>query len=66
MAWFIIAAVFLAGGVLGVFVMLVLGIHAEERRKSLKSGPQTAASSSTRQVLARVRRPGNDVTKFSR
>lgn len=65
MAWFIIAAVFLAGGALGVFVTLVAGIRGEERRMSLKSDPQTTVSASTRQVLAHVRRPDNDITRFA-
>jgi uncharacterized membrane protein len=61
----IIISTFLAGGVLGVFVTMVIGIHAEERRMSLKSDPQTAASASTRRILAHVRRPDNDITKFA-
>jgi uncharacterized membrane protein len=65
MTWFIIAAVFLTGTVLGVFVTLVIGIRAEERRMSLTGDPQTAASASTRQILAHVRRPDSDITKFA-
>ncbi|HEU5157461.1 MAG TPA: hypothetical protein VFU43_10725 [Streptosporangiaceae bacterium] len=65
MVWTIVIATFLAGGALGVFVTLVIGIHAEERRMSLKSDPQTTASASTRQILAHVRRPDDDITKFA-
>ncbi len=65
MALSIIIATFLAGGVLGVFVTLVIGIHTEERHMSLKSDPQTSAGASTRQILAHVRRSDDDITKFA-
>lgn len=65
MTWIIFGAVFAAGGVLGVFVTMVVGIHAEERRMSLKREPETITSTSTRRVLAHVRRPDDDIAKFA-
>jgi hypothetical protein len=65
MTWIIIISTFLAGIVLGVFVTLVIGIRTEERRMSLKSDPQTAASASTRQILTHVRRPDDNITRFA-
>jgi hypothetical protein len=49
----VVAAVFVAGGVLGALVVLVLGIHGEERRMSVKSKrrPGTRPESGTRRVL---------------
>lgn len=65
MFWTTIVAVFLSGTALGVFVTLVIGIHTEERRMSLKGDPQTPLSASTRQILVHVRKPDNDITKFA-
>jgi hypothetical protein len=65
MMWILIGVVFIAGGVLGAFVTLVVGIHAEERRESLKREPETMASASTRRVLAHVRRTDDDIAKFA-
>jgi uncharacterized membrane protein len=65
MMWTVIIGVFLAGGALGAFVTLVIGIHTEERHMSLKGDPHTAASASTRRVLAHVRQSDNDIAKFA-
>jgi hypothetical protein len=65
MTWIIIMAVFMAGGALGVFVTLVIGIQADERRKSLKGEPHTIASALTRRLLTHVRQSDNDVAKFA-
>jgi hypothetical protein len=48
-------AVFLGGAVLGVFVMLVVGIHAEERR-ALRRDPRRSrvASASCRVLTTRT------------
>jgi len=42
-----IIAVFLAGTVCGIFAMLVIGIHAEERR----AGSTSTAGSTSRRLL---------------
>jgi hypothetical protein len=48
-----LTAVFIAGGVLGALMVLVLGIHAEERRLSIKAKIQasTRLEAGTRRVL---------------
>lgn len=48
-----LAVVFTAGGVLGALGVLVLGIHAEERRMSVKAKTHTAnrLEAGTRRVL---------------
>jgi hypothetical protein len=48
-----LAAVFLIGGVLGALVVLVLGIHADERRMGLKAKAPagTRVEAGTRRVL---------------
>ena len=43
-----IIAVFLAGIVCGIFAMLVIGIHAEERRVTRTDGPTRAGTASRR------------------
>ncbi|WP_067453566.1 hypothetical protein [Actinomadura macra] len=45
-----IVAVFLAGSACGVFALLVLGIHAEERR-ALRQGGRSRTASVSCQVL---------------
>jgi membrane protein YqaA with SNARE-associated domain len=49
----VLVAVFVAGGVLGALVMLVLGVQAEERRMSVKAKRRAATrvESGTRRVL---------------
>ncbi|SEG93337.1 hypothetical protein SAMN04489712_13824 [Thermomonospora echinospora] len=47
----VLLAVFLAGGALGVFAMLLAGIRAEERHMSLRGTPGTRTRSATRRVL---------------
>ena len=47
----LLLAVFLSGGVLGVFVTLLAGIHSEERRMSLTGSPQSRTAASTRRLL---------------
>lgn len=44
-------AVFLSGGVLGAFVFLLVGIHAEEHRMSLTGTPDSRTTASTRRFL---------------
>ncbi|WP_067829685.1 hypothetical protein [Actinomadura kijaniata] len=44
-------AVFLAGSVCGIFAMLVIGIHAEERRHSRSGSSSSLAGSASRRVL---------------
>ena len=44
-------AVFLSGGVLGVFLFLLIGIHAEEHRMSLTGTPGSRTTASTRRLL---------------
>lgn len=49
----VLVAVFTAGAVLGAFAVLVLGVHAEERRMSVKAKHRAASGleSGTRRVL---------------
>ncbi|GAA4126907.1 hypothetical protein [Actinomadura keratinilytica] len=47
----LLLTVFISGGVLGVFVTLLAGIHAEERRMSLTGSPQSRTTASTRRLL---------------
>lgn len=47
----LLLAVFLSGGVLGVFLFLLVGIHTEERRMSLTGTPHSRTTSSTRRFL---------------
>jgi hypothetical protein len=44
-------ALFLAGSAVGVFVTLLIGIHAEERRMSLTGTARTPTTSATRRCL---------------
>jgi hypothetical protein len=55
----LLAAVLVIGvGVLTVLVLVLVGIHAEERHMSLTSGPRTCAGSLARRLTgASVRRP---------
>ncbi|MGI5168202.1 hypothetical protein ACQEU3_28025 [Spirillospora sp. CA-253888] len=45
-------AVFFAGSVCGIFAMLVIGIHAEERRHARSSSSTSLAGSVSRRVLS--------------
>ncbi|GAA1544496.1 hypothetical protein GCM10009678_28960 [Actinomadura kijaniata] len=45
-------AVFLAGSVCGIFAMLVIGIHAEERRHSRPGSSSSLAGSASRRMLS--------------
>ncbi|WP_019631087.1 hypothetical protein [Actinomadura atramentaria] len=45
------AAVFLGGIVLGVFTMLVVGIHAEERRALCRDTRRTRTASAANRLL---------------
>ncbi|MFG1998191.1 hypothetical protein ACGFNU_03470 [Spirillospora sp. NPDC048911] len=47
-----IIAVFLAGAVCGIFAMLVVGIHAEERRITRAGTGPTRAGASSRRFLS--------------
>ncbi|MFG2085429.1 hypothetical protein [Spirillospora sp. NPDC048824] len=47
----LLLAVFLSGGALGVFLLLLIGIHAEERRMSLTGTPKSRMTASTRRFL---------------
>jgi hypothetical protein len=60
MVLIVLAAVFAAGGALGVLAVLVLGIHAEERQMSLKVKRQavTRLESGARRVLGVTVRDG--------
>ncbi|GLW63986.1 hypothetical protein Arub01_22300 [Actinomadura rubrobrunea] len=53
----LLLAVFISGGVLGVFATLLAGIHAEERRMSLTHSPQSRTAASTRRLLGVTVRP---------
>ncbi|GAA4145319.1 hypothetical protein [Actinomadura keratinilytica] len=56
-----IAAVFLAGVVCGVFAMVVLGIHAEERRVSRPGDGPTVTGAASRRLLST--QTGHDVPR---
>lgn len=47
----LLLALFLSGGVLGAFLFLLVGIHAEERRMSLTGTPKSRTTASTRRFL---------------
>ncbi|MFD0851177.1 hypothetical protein ACFQ07_03045 [Actinomadura adrarensis] len=47
-----IIAVFLAGAVCGIFTMVVLGIHAEERRVMGNGNRPTRTALASRQLLS--------------
>ncbi|WP_157433177.1 hypothetical protein [Actinomadura rifamycini] len=47
-----ITAVFLAGAVSGIFVMLVIGIHAEERRAMRGGVGPSRSGAASRRVLS--------------
>ncbi|WP_289008016.1 hypothetical protein [uncultured Thermomonospora sp.] len=47
----ILLAVFLTGAAWGVFVVLLAGIHAEERHMTLRGAPLTRTRTATRRVL---------------
>ncbi|MFC9973210.1 hypothetical protein ACFVH6_20195 [Spirillospora sp. NPDC127200] len=47
-----IIAVFLAGAVCGIFAMLVVGIHAEERRSARKGFGLTRSGAASRRLLS--------------
>ncbi|WP_119726732.1 hypothetical protein [Thermomonospora amylolytica] len=47
----VLLAVFLAGGALGVFALLLAGIRAEERHMTLRDTPHTRTRSATRRFL---------------
>jgi hypothetical protein len=44
-------AVFIGGGVLGAFLLLLVGIHTEERHMSLTGSAQSRTTASTRRLL---------------
>jgi hypothetical protein len=45
-------AVFLAGSVCGIFAMLVIGIHSEERRTARAGASPTLAGTASRRFLS--------------
>ena len=47
-----IIAVFLAGAVCGIFTMVVIGIHSEERRTLRNGTGRTLAGSASRRLLS--------------
>jgi hypothetical protein len=54
-----IVALLIGLGVLAVLVLVVIGIHHEERRMSLTSAPRTRTQAVTRRLLGvGVRTPG--------
>ena len=62
-----IIAVFLAGAVSGIFAMLVLGIHAEERRAMRGDvGPSRSGAASRRVLSTRTRNDSPDGVKTGR
>jgi hypothetical protein len=61
----LLLVVFLSGCAFGAFVVLLVGIRTEERHESLHGTPRTLAGTSTRRVLAHVRQPDDDITKFA-
>jgi hypothetical protein len=50
-AWALIIAVLLSGAVTGLFIMLVIGIHAGDRARHLADEPGTRLDALTRRVL---------------
>jgi len=51
-AWILLIAVLVAGCVIGVFVILLIGIRAEEHHMSLRGAPYTRTEAATRRVLS--------------
>jgi hypothetical protein len=49
--WTLVLAVFLSGAAIGVFVMLVIGIHRGDRARHLADEPDTHLDALTRSVL---------------
>ncbi|MCP2338597.1 hypothetical protein [Actinomadura rupiterrae] len=49
-----IVAVFFAGSVCGIFALIVLGIHAEERRARTTHAPSTVGTVSRRLLTTRT------------
>ncbi|MFA1539404.1 hypothetical protein [Actinomadura monticuli] len=47
-----ILAVFLAGSTCGIFAMLVIGIHAEERRTAGRRAESSRVGTASRRVLS--------------
>ncbi|MFI0487193.1 hypothetical protein [Actinomadura sp. 9N215] len=47
-----ILAVFLAGAICGIFAMLVIGIHAEERRVMQGRGESSPSGTASRRLLS--------------
>jgi hypothetical protein len=47
----LVIAAFLSGAVIGVFVMLVVGIHAGDRPRRLTDAPDSHLEATTRTVL---------------
>ncbi len=59
----VIIAAFLSGVVLGLFALLIVGIHRADRARPLADGPRTHLEAVTRRVLGvgtRDRRDGED------
>lgn len=48
----IVLAVFLAGAVVGAFALVVVGIHAEERRAFRGGAPDSRCGAASRRLLA--------------
>jgi hypothetical protein len=49
--WLLVLAAFLAGGVSGVFVMVVIGIHIGDRTRRLADTPDAPLGALTRSML---------------
>ncbi|MEV5574452.1 hypothetical protein AB0L06_30830 [Spirillospora sp. NPDC052269] len=49
-----IIAVFFAGSICGIFALIVLGTHAEERRARTNNAPSTAGTVSRRVLSTRT------------
>ncbi len=59
----VIIAAFLSGAVLGLFALLIVGIHKADRARPLADGPRTHLEAVTRRVLGvgtRSHRHDND------
>ncbi|MBT2213775.1 hypothetical protein [Actinomadura sp. NEAU-AAG7] len=48
----LVIAVFLAGSTCGIFAMLVIGIHAEERRALRRGSASSRAGAASRRLLS--------------
>jgi hypothetical protein len=62
-AWMLILVALLSGAVAGVFIMLVIGVHAGDRASRLADEPSTRLDALTRAVLGvgvRTDCPGGD------